>query len=66
MGAKITIELTEDALDKAQRCADSWARLIRKYWGVRRLQLIFSTTGQALQQYEASARSRVATIYNNK
>ena len=66
MGAKLTIDLTEDAVEPAQQLVDCWARLLRKYLGLRRLQQIFSTPGQALQQYEASARNRVASIYKQK
>ena len=69
MGAKLTIEINtedENEIERAHHCAQSWARLLRKYWGLRRLQFIFSTTGQALQQYEANARIRVADVYNKK
>ena len=57
-------EETSPEDERAQRVANRWARLLRYYWGIRRLQLLFSSAGTALRvNYTASARDRVADIY---
>ena len=41
----------------------SWARLLRKYWGIKRQQLIFHSTGEALKLVNEAARERLSKTY---
>ena len=45
------------------RAANAWWRLLRKYLGIRKLQVLWNAIGTALQDYEREARDRVASVY---
>ena len=58
------VEDTDELLEGInENVAARWARLLRKYFGTRRQQLIFSSTGQALQLVAKEARDRVSRTY---
>ena len=60
------VEDTDELLEEInENVAARWARLLRKYFGTRRQQLIFSSTGQALQWATKDARDRVSRTYGN-
>jgi len=40
-----------------------WQRFLRKFEGIRRLQLIFNATGCALKDHCPEVRQRVSNIY---
>ena len=50
-------------LQASQAIALKWGRLLRTYFGIRRLQLVFHTTGSALQDVSDAARQRARRIY---
>ena len=53
-------ELHQDLL------AASWARFLRKYWGIRRRQLIVHSAGEALKLATKVARDRLSKTYEIK
>ena len=61
-------ELVEESTDELlveynKKVAAKWARLLRKYWGARRQQLIFNSSGRVLQNITQEARDRVSRMY---
>ena len=46
-----------------RRVLRSWARLLRKYWGIKRQQWIFHSTGEALKMVNEAARERLSKTY---
>lgn len=57
----------QDVPAEALATVAKWGRLLRKYWKVRKVQLLFSATGEYLRTATAivseEARKRVSRLY---
>ena len=42
---EVVVDAKPDKEEKEKEVAKKWAKLLRKYWGIRKLQCIFSVTG---------------------
>ena len=44
-----------------------WAKLLKKYWGIRKLQCVFHGTGKYLgEQVSKECRERLSKVYREK
>ena len=65
------IEVVVDAKpgkeEKEKEVARKWAKLLKKYWGIKRLQWIFHGTGKYLQELVSKkCRDRLSKTYKIK
>ena len=50
--------------EKEEKVAHKWAKLLRKYWGIKRLQWIYHTSGVYLNNLVSKeCRKRLSTTY---
>ena len=50
--------------EKEEKVAYKWAKLLRKYWGIKRLQWIYHTSGVYLNSLVSKeCRNRLSTTY---
>ena len=48
---------------RPSQAAHQWQRLLRKYWGIKRLQWLYHGCGSALQLVSEEARVRLSATY---
>ena len=54
----------EKPKEKEESVANKWAKLLRKYWGIKRLQWIYHTSGVYLNTLVSrECRTRLTTTY---
>ena len=54
---------TQGAAQRPSPALRRWARLVRSFRRIRRLQRIFHNTGERLQDFPKTLRDRIATAY---
>ena len=63
----IVAESESDKEEKEREVANKWAKLLRKYWGIRRLQVIFCVTGNYINEsVSKECRERLKRVYREK
>ena len=66
-GFVIVVDAEPDKEEKEKEVAKKWAKLLRKYWGIRRLQCIFSVTGNYINEsVSKECRERLKRTYRDK
>ena len=57
----------EKPKEKEEKVALKWAKLLKKYWGIKKLQCIFHGTGKYLnEQVSKECRERLSKVYREK
>ena len=66
-GFVIVVDAEPDKEEKEKEVAKKWAKLLRKYWGIRRLQCIFCVTGNYINEsVSKECRERLKRTYREK
>ena len=63
----IVADSESDKEEKEREVANRWAKLLKKYWGIRRLQVIFCVTGNYIKDsVSKECRERLKRVYREK
>ena len=64
---EVVVDAKPDKEEKEKEVAKKWAKLLRKYWGIRRLQCIFCVTGNYINEsVSKECRERLKRTYREK
>ena len=60
---ELSLEGSLEEQTLSEEAVHQWQRLLRKYWGIKRLQWVFHGCGSALQDVSKEARERLSATY---